>query len=435
MAIEKKWPDVAPRAFSANGSQFGVIALQKTNGFKVKQTVTIGSSSQPTISLEVKRVYSDRMIVGPKGASPGKSWLQNTKDLSAYLVSDGSYIYTSEDNKNPISQDDINQATYEQEPTVARRVILVDESGNFYDSTNPLPVSGGGGGGGGGVVSGDVRVVYGENALKVNPDGSINVNIAPSTSTASSAVLSIYGAANAVISGVSVQIISYTVPVNKVSILEKVEVSGENIANYQVLVNGIVQGSLRTYFGSDLNLTFDFITGQENGFVLIAGDVVSVRVYHTRPTAAEFDARIQVCQITKINPDFSVNETTNPSTNTDANNNVVLSIFSEALSVISGSTTQISSYTVPSGKTSLIQRIEMSGQNIARFQVSVNGVVRGTLRTYFGGSVNTTFDFVTGQNNGFSVSAGDIVSVSVLHNRPVLGNFEARMQVLQISNS
>jgi hypothetical protein len=50
-------------------------------------------------------------------------------------------------------------------------------------------------------------------------------------------------------------------------------------------------------FGGDLTGEFNFTTGNDSGYLLSAGDVVSVQVYNSRPMAATFEARIQVLQI------------------------------------------------------------------------------------------------------------------------------------------
>jgi hypothetical protein len=132
-----------------------------------------------------------------------------------------------------------------------------------------------------------------------------------------------------------------------------------------------------------------------------------------------------------INPDGSINATIveKPSTG-----EVVKNIYSEANSVASGLTTTLVTYTVPGSlTTSIVQRISVSGENIAKFTVFVNAVKIDTRRTFFGDSLSEYFEFTTGSSDGFALNPSDTVVVKVLHNRPSVGDFEARLQVLEIA--
>jgi len=153
MSIEKKWLSVAPRLLTADGTTNGIVTTSTTSGIKVKQFIVLQSSTLPPLEVQVKRVSSPtQFTVGPKPGDPsllqGKSGLKTVTDVSAYTVASGAFFYATEQDKSVPSIDDINKAVYEQEPTVAKRSILVDEFGNFYNAANPLPTSGSGGGGG-----------------------------------------------------------------------------------------------------------------------------------------------------------------------------------------------------------------------------------------------------------------------------------------------
>lgn len=291
MALERKWLAVTATTLTADGSSVGTVTLTDTAGFRTKQLVFLASSAVQPAQFQVQEVLSKtQLVLGPIGPKVGR---QNFSDVSAYLIADGASLGAPEQNKNNIPDKDHYAAIYESDPVVADRVILVDQYGNFYGEGNALPIIFDGT-----VAVGDVEIKYGDNILKVNSDGSINVNIVASTSTGDNLVLSRYAEANQVVSGSTTQINTYTVPPGKVSLIQKIEISGENIAKFQVLINGVVQGTRRTYFGSALNTTFDFTTGQDNGFVINAGDVLSVTVLHDRPYLADFEARIQVYQVT-----------------------------------------------------------------------------------------------------------------------------------------
>jgi len=105
-----------------------------------------------------------------------------------------------------------------------------------------------------------------------------------------------YNEVFAVVSGILTTIVTYTVPVGKTNALERVSVSGENIALYTVLINGTIIDSQRTYFGGELNAQFEYMSTGNFGTVLNAGDIVSVKVLHNRPSAANFEGRIQMSQ-------------------------------------------------------------------------------------------------------------------------------------------
>lgn len=106
----------------------------------------------------------------------------------------------------------------------------------------------------------------------------------------------------------------------------------------------------------------------------------------------------------------------------------VRSIFDEALAVPSGSPTTILSYTAPSATTFI--RVNTGGTNIAQFEVYINGTLNARQRTYFGATLDTTFDYSAG-SEGFVLNSGDLVEVKVTHQRPSSGDFEARLEVIE----
>jgi peptidoglycan hydrolase CwlO-like protein len=69
--------------------------------------------------------------------------------------------------------------------------------------------------------------------------------------------------------------------------LKTVQVSGTNIAEYEVLLNGSVIDKQRSNFGTSLNCSFTF----ENGITLVPADVLLVRVRHDRPSTGNFNAK------------------------------------------------------------------------------------------------------------------------------------------------
>jgi len=320
--FEKQWVAVAPTLFTSNGSANGYIQVVDTKGFKVKATAIISATSQPNLTVQIKRVISPtQMVVGPLNTA-----ISNTQvDLSAYTVAAGAFIFQDQQPRVTIAPADIIQAVYEQEPVVAIRTESVDQYGNPYGVGNPLPIAFEGT-----IAIGDVSIVdqTTHDPVKVNPDGSINVkveagsfdigtveitgpsghlvdpnadgsinvNVLPSTNP-NDTVKNIFDTVSGVVAGVLTNIVSYTVPSNKTAILERSAASGENIGTYTLSINGITQSVQRTYYAGGFNVAFEFTTGQNNGLVLQPGDVVLVTILHNRPDPANFDARIQVLEI------------------------------------------------------------------------------------------------------------------------------------------
>jgi hypothetical protein len=287
--LEQKWDAVSPQLLTANGTTTGQLQVADTAGFRIKQVAYLKDNSN-TLPVQVKRVLSKTLLI--VGAVDNKiaSWIPI--DLSAWTTANGAAIGAEQQPKNNIPDKDHYSAIYESDPVVADRVVQVDKYGNYYDIDNPMPIVFDGT-----VAIGDV-VVKGTNgnSIEPNPDGSINVVIssAPASNTLT---VSKYNEILAVPSGAITQLNTYTVPVGKQAVLQRCPVSGENIARYDLLINGVVQDTVRTMFGGDLTQMFDFTSGNDSGLVLNAGDTVKIQVRHDRPDPGAFEARIQVLEI------------------------------------------------------------------------------------------------------------------------------------------
>jgi hypothetical protein len=137
MFIEKKRKGISPRLFTANGNGNGLVTVADASDFFVKQRVQIESNTQPAKEFEIKRFVSNNSFkVGPVGAN-----ISTYADLSQYLVADNAKISAPEQDRPGIKPDEIKRAVYAEEPIVANRVIMVDEFGNYYNSSNPLPIN------------------------------------------------------------------------------------------------------------------------------------------------------------------------------------------------------------------------------------------------------------------------------------------------------
>jgi hypothetical protein len=292
--LEKRFEAVSSQVFTADGGANGSVTIADTSLFKVKQQVVIVASGQTNLALEVKRVISPTvMIVGPISGS-----INTFTNLSAYTTAASAAIFANEQKRPTITGDDFERAVYEEEPTVAKRVILVDQFGAKYDDDNPLPTSA--------TFSGSisvgevdqgipntvanswpVKITDGTDTLAINPDGSLNVSISGATSTPGLSIT--HNEITSVASGVETTVMTVISPLNGMRV-SKIEVSGDTVAHFRVKVDGTTIFNKRSWWTS-FNQTFDF---QDfiNGLQLGAGQIITVTVLHARPFLGSFEATL-----------------------------------------------------------------------------------------------------------------------------------------------
>lgn len=198
-AIEKSWASVAPQALTADGTNFGVVTIANSTGFKVKQQVVISATGLPDVTAKIMRFISPtQFYVGPPNPTAGQG-LTGRTDIHLYTVALGAFIYAQEQPKVTIKPDDIWQAVYRQEPGTTLGVEIDDKWGNAIDSVtgvdgkNRLAVDAA-------ITVESIEIgtvdqglpntpanawpveVYGPNghAIEPNADGSINVDVSKS---------------------------------------------------------------------------------------------------------------------------------------------------------------------------------------------------------------------------------------------------------------
>jgi hypothetical protein len=129
MAFQHKLPAIPPQPFLANGTVDGQVSIAQPGLFKVGQDVVIGSSVLPSLQAEIKRIVSGIIFVGPIDNNP-----DSRLDISAYGAG-SSFIFANEQLRPFIPKDELipnfrlEDYEFEEEPTVARRSILVDAEG------------------------------------------------------------------------------------------------------------------------------------------------------------------------------------------------------------------------------------------------------------------------------------------------------------------
>jgi hypothetical protein len=136
VAFERQWSAVT-QAFTSDGTVQGLVTVSDAKGFYVKQQIYLSSNTQPSIQLQVQRVIGPNWIYVSK---PGTAYNGPYTDVSAYKVADNATISANQQLFPTVKPEDADQATFEREPIVARRVIPVDEYGTKIGKDNPLNV-------------------------------------------------------------------------------------------------------------------------------------------------------------------------------------------------------------------------------------------------------------------------------------------------------
>jgi hypothetical protein len=101
--------------------------------------------------------------------------------------------------------------------------------------------------------------------------------------------------------------------------------------------------------------------------------------------------------------------------------------FNYITGVPNGATADLLTYVVPVAKTLFLQMIEMGGDNIARYDVLVDGSPIAVARTWFNGPFIERIRFDGTGNVGILYPAGTTIKVTVTHFRQMPGAFEARI--------
>lgn len=108
----------------------------------------------------------------------------------------------------------------------------------------------------------------------------------------------------------------------------------------------------------------------------------------------------------------------------------IVNQFDTVLAVASGAETLIGTYTVPAGKSFALIRVDLSGTNIATYNLYIDGDLKARKRTWFCGPFCEVIDFSNIDLDGLRLSEGQIIEIKVIHQRTDAGDFESRMQGL-----
>lgn len=136
---EKMIYRVDPVAFTSDGTSTGKLTIADTSIFMVGQIVILKATGQPNVEYKINRIHPTDHVTMYLG--PLKKHISKRVDISAYTTAASATIEANEQNRPSVPEQEIERHTYEEEPTVARRTILVDKWGCRIDENNPLPTT------------------------------------------------------------------------------------------------------------------------------------------------------------------------------------------------------------------------------------------------------------------------------------------------------
>lgn len=113
-------------------------------------------------------------------------------------------------------------------------------------------------------------------------------------------------------------------------------------------------------------------------------------------------------------------------------NGIVQSIFSEIMSVATGSSATILSYTVPSGQDNYLLGVEVSGTNVATYDILIDGTAFARTRTYFSGPFMGQIHVGSSLIDAYKLVTGQVITILVTNFRPDPGDFEARLSYIEV---
>jgi hypothetical protein len=250
------------------------------------------------------------------------------------------------------------------------------------------------------------------NALNVNPDGSLNINLVSTTSSYDLLEV-VTNSIQSTTPSTPITILTYTpIPGNTASV-QCIKLSSDSLAVLTVRVNGSVVGVKRTFYGEP-NIQVDFRGTGGHSLRLSPSDTLTVTVTHIDGNA-ELNASLELVKNPTIN-------FTNQLTSISNGN---------ATNVPTNQATQVVEYTAL--QDAFIQRIFGSGENYARWNLKKNNATIHTIRTSYGGSLNIDKNFISFESKGIKLVSGDVVTLEVKHMNSATGSFNASFQVLEMN--
>ena len=135
MQSQLTWNTVPPTPLTSNGTTLGVVNVSNSSGFYVKQLVELASNTQPVLGLQIAYFISDsQFVVGLQSLNTPSRIVP--VDISAYLVADSATISAPAQSRGivGVKPEDVQRATFSEDPITAIRTIPVDSRGNPTNS-------------------------------------------------------------------------------------------------------------------------------------------------------------------------------------------------------------------------------------------------------------------------------------------------------------
>lgn len=128
-------------------------------------------------------------------------------------------------------------------------------------------------------------------------DGAVNVNVVSTAPSLPTETLSIYAEVDGVALGASSIVLSYTVPVDMNLYLNKVLVSSDSIAQFDLEFDGVTNARKRISY-TGFNETFDYsLNGEIGGYKVVSGTVITIVGTNQSPNGpASFNVTLQGVQ-------------------------------------------------------------------------------------------------------------------------------------------
>lgn len=96
--------------------------------------------------------------------------------------------------------------------------------------------------------------------------------------------------------------------------------------------------------------------------------------------------------------------------------------YAEISAVPASIETTIISFTVPATNIWKLKRVFFDGGNIAEYKLKINAAVKHKESTYY-----TRYNGEFNYESGLSLSAGDVITLTVIHARPYAANFNCSL--------
>lgn len=96
----------------------------------------------------------------------------------------------------------------------------------------------------------------------------------------------------AVVNGITTSILTHTFSSTNASMIYSVSASGENISVYELFIDSVLIEKKRTYFGTSMDVEFNF----NFGFAVGLGSVLELKVFHTRTNNGDYNATLKYAE-------------------------------------------------------------------------------------------------------------------------------------------